>query len=493
MKHFSSLRVPIIKGSFAVAVLMTMLLTGPPVQAQIYEPEGVNMPGAWDSWANPPSNLALASSTQATGGRIARIAAGTPYYHTWFSVKATGGDLTGGTYEWLFTSGPSTNYFQNKWSAVNVVMDTLMTYTKEGATNNSVTLVNDKWYTVNFEDLGYVNTRAIFMETSAEPVQISSVSVPSGVTAGDPAIVTVTVSAAPCLEEYVYLRYSTDGWTTSGLVTVIFTGTTGSATIPGQPAGTTVSYYAFSSTLTGITADHDLATIHFNNNSGANYSYTVATPPPAITFANLQGPDQGQIIPREDFEVFGQAYIPGITGQSVPAAGLQAWVGWNSVDTDPATWTDWIPATYNAPAGNNDEFKANLGNAVEWPGTYYYATRFRLNADPYVYGGFSATGGGFWDGITNLSGVLDVLVGMPEKDENGVRVYPNPAPGEVTIESPAPCHVTLLTPDGRTLATYPLKGSANRISLDGIEKGIYLLRFSDISGGFMRKLVVSGK
>jgi hypothetical protein len=35
--------------------------------AQIWEPEGINMPGAWNSWTNPPdNNLALASFTQVT-------------------------------------------------------------------------------------------------------------------------------------------------------------------------------------------------------------------------------------------------------------------------------------------------------------------------------------------------------------------------------------------------------------------------------------------
>jgi hypothetical protein len=38
-------------------------------------------------------------------------------------------------------------------------------------------------------------------------------------------------------------------------------------------------------------------------------------------------------------------------------------------------------------------------------GTYYYASRFKLNDLGYVYGGFN---GGFWDGTTNISGVLTV-------------------------------------------------------------------------------------
>ena len=134
-----------------VILLTNFLLSGLPGMAQIYEPEGINMPGSWNTWTNPPTNnLALASYTQVTGGRVTKIATGTPRWQTIFSVAATGGDLTGGTYDWLYTSGSSSNYYQNKWAGVTIVMNTLQMYTKEGASNNNITLVNGKWYTMNF-------------------------------------------------------------------------------------------------------------------------------------------------------------------------------------------------------------------------------------------------------------------------------------------------------------------------------------------------------
>lgn len=400
---------------FGILVVMIagLLLTGTKGQAQIYEPEGINMPGSWNTWSNPPTNLALASSTQVTGGRVAKIATGTPRYQTIFSVAATGGDLTGGSYDWLFTSGSSSNYYQNKWAAVTIVMNTLQLYTKEGSANNNITLVNGKWYTMNFEDLGYVNTRAIFMETSAAPVTITGVSVPASILPNVAANVNVVLSGAKCPEENIFLRYTIDAWATSIVLPVIVTGSSGSALIPGLPAGTVVSCYAFSTTLPTVVADYDLVTIKFNNNGGTNYSYTVSAAAPTITWANLQWPENGQIAPGEDFDVFGQAFISGVTGQPTPAPGLQAWVGYSTTNTDPSTWTNWIVAPYNAPSGSNDEFKANLGVAIVGVGTYYYATRFKLNADAFVYGGFSATSGGFWDGTTNVSGILTVSVIPP--------------------------------------------------------------------------------
>ncbi|MCX6266629.1 MAG: T9SS type A sorting domain-containing protein, partial [Bacteroidetes bacterium] len=448
-----------------VMLIAGLILTGTSGQAQIYEPEGLNMPGAWNSWTNPPTNnLALASSNQVAGGRVVRIAAGTPRWQTSFSVVAPSadppGDIISGTYEWLFTSGSSSNYYQNKWSAVTIVMNTLQEYTKEGATNNSITLLAGKWYTMNFEDLGYVNTRAIFMETSAQPVDITAVSVPSIMPENTPVPIAVTTSLAPAAEEIIYVRYSADAWATSTALPVTMTGTSGAVSIPGQVAGTVVSYYAFSSTVAAAAADFDLVSIKLNNNTGTNYTYTVSAAPVAITFANLQWPQTGS----------------GVTGLPTPAPGLQSWVGYNTANTDPSTWLNWIVATYNAPVGNNDEFKANLGAAITGSGTFYYATRFQLNADPYKYGGFSATGGGFWDGVNNVSGVLDVLTGIPDAHASGLSVYPNPTFGSLSLELSTPATIRFTNAIGNMLMEKDFAAGHQVIDISAFRTGAYHLQ-----------------
>jgi hypothetical protein len=412
----TSLRVSSINYRFLLSFLLVFaafqLFSPSDTTAQIWEPEGLNMPGAWNGWTNPPTNnLALASNTQIPGGRVTRIIAGTPYWQTIFSVATSGGDLVGGTYPWLFTSGPTSGPWNNKWANVNVTLNTLQLYTWQNGPDNTITITDGKWYTVNFEDAGYMDVRAIFMETSAEPVSIATVSVPAAtVNPGEQVTVTITTSLAPSAEEVFYLRYSSDAWLTSAALPISMTGTSGTATIPGMAAGTTVSYYAFSSTVAGITDNFDLYTIKLNANGGPNYVYTVYTPPVFITFANLQGPPTGSIETGQAFQVSGRAEIPGITGQPTPAPGIEAWVGYSTTNTDPSTWTSWITASYTGPAGTYDEFSSNLGANIGLNGTYYYATRFRLNAGSYLYGGYSASGGGFWDGTANISGVLTVTV-----------------------------------------------------------------------------------
>ncbi len=262
---------------FILFQIITAFVAPTAVLAQIYAPEGLNMPGSWNTWTNPPTNnLALANSTQVAGGRIVKINTGTTRWQTTLKVAAGGGDLSAGTYNWLFTSGPSGGYFNNKWANVNVVMNSLQTYTHQGATDNSITLVNGKWYTMNWKDAGYTSTQAIFMETSAEPVTITQLTQnPTGVTYNDAVQIELQFSASPATEEKCYVRYSTDNWATSLVVSATINGATASAVIPAQEAGLTVSYYAFTSTINNPLADYDMVTLRYNNNGDENYSYTV--------------------------------------------------------------------------------------------------------------------------------------------------------------------------------------------------------------------------
>lgn len=126
----------------------------------------------------------------------------------------------------------------------------------------------------------------------------------------------------------------------------------------------------------------------------------------AVDWCNLQWPPNGAIEVGGTFDIYAQTWEPGVTDQAGQGAGITAWIGYSTSNTDPNTWTNWVAATYNVDAGNNDEYKATLsGLAV---GTYYYASRFKLNAGPYKYGGYSAGGGGFWDGTSYVSGVLTI-------------------------------------------------------------------------------------
>lgn len=135
------------------------------------------------------------------------------------------------------------------------------------------------------------------------------------------------------------------------------------------------------------------------------------TPPEFVDWCNIQWPGSGT--PNEgNYDVYAQVWEEGVTDAPGQGAGINAWIGYSTSNTNPNTWTNWIPANYNAFYGgtDNDEYMLNLGLVIgNNPGIYYYASRFELNSTgAYKYGGFSGTGGGFWDGTTNISGVLTI-------------------------------------------------------------------------------------
>jgi hypothetical protein len=268
--------------------LFTLVVSS--ITAQIYEPEGLNMPGAWNGWTNvPTNNLALANPGQVPGGRLVKITQGQTRWQTTFSVALSGADLIGGSYEFVFSSGPSGSPWNNTWKNSSFSLNNLTNLTFNSGGNNSITISNGKWYTMNWLDAGYTASKAIFMETSAQPVTFSSVSqtpLNGSVFSSNDVTINVIASAAPSPEELVYVRYSTNNYTTSTLAPVTFTGVNGTATIPAQAGGTNVSYYVLSTTVANpAMADIDMHTLRLNNN-GSTYGYTVSSGNPSynVTF-----------------------------------------------------------------------------------------------------------------------------------------------------------------------------------------------------------------
>ncbi len=141
--------------------------------------------------------------------------------------------------------------------------------------------------------------------------------------------------------------------------------------------------------------------------SWADVTPTAAASTEEVDWCNLQWPGTGTIDAGGTFDVYAQAWEAGVTDAAGQGAGLAAWIGVSTTDTDPSTWTTWISATYNGDSGNNDEYKAEIGSALS-AGTYYYASKFQLNNSSFTYGGFVDGAGNFWDGTTNVSGVLTV-------------------------------------------------------------------------------------
>lgn len=125
-----------------------------------------------------------------------------------------------------------------------------------------------------------------------------------------------------------------------------------------------------------------------------------------VDWCNLQFPANGNINTGNTYLVYAKVYEPGLTDVTAGDVGptLEAWIGYSTTNENPSTWTNWVPASFFTDAGNNDEYVAEIGVSLP-SGTYYYASRFRLNGGPFKYGGYDT---GFWDGATNVNGVLSI-------------------------------------------------------------------------------------
>ncbi len=144
-----------------------------------------------------------------------------------------------------------------------------------GGSNLNFNHIQNSFYTFKWDGTG----NGYVFQWSQAPVTVSSVTSISGTVTTGQQTVTVTFSGNPDANERVYLRYTTDNWTTSAVIEGDPASSSIDIIIPAQPHGTTVKYYVFTSGASGLASglasgEYDLATVNFDNNAGSNYSYT---------------------------------------------------------------------------------------------------------------------------------------------------------------------------------------------------------------------------
>lgn len=174
--------------------------------------------------------------------------------------------------------------------------------------NTTMTFNSNNYYTFNVVSPGTSNTHVAILETTYNPTGISSISptAPTGIYAQQSVSITANLTAAPNADEKFYIRYTTNNWVASNLVAMIVSGTTATASIPGQNAST-VAYYVLSTNtasataLTTTPADADFYTLKISSGGG----YTVGNTYGAIntgdwsntaTWANGSVPPAGSAV-----------------------------------------------------------------------------------------------------------------------------------------------------------------------------------------------------
>lgn len=222
----------------------------------------------------------------------------------------------------------------------------------------------------------------LVMQTAATPANILSAFLKpddcSDAGAAAPAKeVVVTLNAVPSAGEHIYIRYTTNGFTTSNLIEVTgFSGSPVQATgiIPSLPAGASVEYYVFSSTLTPaqIGTNYDLAAINYLNNAGQNYCYTSTIR--NCTFGDDCDCQYIKTFPTLDGNIDANKYQHIVED---PYAGPMA--GGSTVDSDFPGESSARIVTYDVETNNyNDICSLNWGTAdvkqfyVTWDNDYLW-------------------------------------------------------------------------------------------------------------------------
>ena len=270
------------------------------LNAQVYEPEGINIPGAWNNWTNSNDTSTMDNF------RLKKRNFGGGQYTTTLQISSDLSqtpDATPGTYEWLFTSGPNTGLYNNKWgTSSDISFVTINPVFHQGA-NNTTTVEDNSYYTITFKDQGYTNTDFSIQKLSQQPITFENIiGVPTtSVSPSTSVDVKVILSSPKASEEKIYLRYSIDDFVTSSAIEFTsFNGDTGIVKIPAITSNnnTIVKFYILSTTVDKSLwgQNVDLFTLSYLNNSSSNYTYTVLEPPSQVSLSSPSDDASGVVL-----------------------------------------------------------------------------------------------------------------------------------------------------------------------------------------------------
>jgi len=210
-----------------------------------------------------------------------------------------------------------------------------------------------------------------------------------GVTSSSSVVITANTNSYLNTGQGVYLRYTSNNWSTSTVIPMTGSLTSYSALIPAFPASTTVKYYVFTSG-SGLAIDPDDAdwyTINGNTNSGNNYSYTVIAGAPTVSVSPPLPEDNESVLIQfnatgTDLEGASKVYLhSGVsTSPSLPTSFSHTIGNWGlddgageMINVGGNNWSITLPTLrsfYNVPSdkdifGLNFLFRNAVGNVTE--------------------------------------------------------------------------------------------------------------------------------
>jgi hypothetical protein len=207
---------------------------------------------------------------------------------------------------------------------------------------------------------------------------------------GQSVTVTATLDGAFSTGQSLYLRYSSDNFSSSSVIEMTGSESTYSAVIPSNvnTPGANIVYYVFTSGdgLTISPANADWYTINLNNNSGSNYSYTV----------------NSSFITKAD----GNWGTTATWADGIPTVGANVIIGNNVTldqDANVASLTINNGATFTASDGSKADRKLTIADG----GTLTNDGTFTANDGTVVFAGSGTVAGSVTFNDVEINGGVD--------------------------------------------------------------------------------------
>jgi hypothetical protein len=384
--------------------------------------------------------------------------------------------LGGGTYSTLFQAGFDQEFkianqdWSNQWGSGYHITVYNARWTILAGGSNAIWKGGIMAYTqVNTENPDNYIGQALpcgILTLSAYPVSVNSVS-QVGMDAGggnykvsstQQQTVNITLSGAKSAEEYVYLRYTIDGWTNTSWVLASGSGTSYTAVIPGQSNGTTVNYYVLTSTLEHSNGNHldlypDLMTLNYNTNSGDNWEYTV--------------------------EIGFSLSIQDLNAKKHDENVLLSWTSLNESNI-----------SHYEIERSADGIKFEPSGRVDAKGLRHDSQNYIYTDEkPYRGNSFYRIKAIGPDGAYNYSSIVSVFVPQQKMD---FVIFPVLASEQIRIEfsnQSAIGSIMIYDPHGRNIRTYSIENgiSGFDIGIVDLKKGMYVIRYTDGTSSVSRK------
>ncbi len=274
-----------------------------------------------------------------------------------------------------------------------------------------------------------------FLATSDYPVYIENVTAITGkIDPNTPQHISITLSKSKSPEEKVFIRYTTNNWSSSSLIEAEMSNSTiYTCSLPGFPRNTTVKYYALTTTTNTLT-DIDYLTLSVENNNGNNYQFQIYNlgncwhipsnnEPSGHTMREPLEPAAGN---SGYFYNGNQFQGAGITGDQ--SGGIIYWRKKGS-----PTWNS-NNFSYFSTEGNNKYWRAIVSFPSSWTNgeviQYYIKVLYTDRETTYIYTNNQLTG----NRSIASSNPYEFVLNIPPKVTNLI----NPPDGEVNYYSRRP-------------------------------------------------------